>query len=1035
MIKRYKSSFSGVTIDPSQLTFVVGNLTGNGPKTRFTTYEGEVSNVEISNVVFGETGMSPEGAYSFDYFFDAEESSTYAVKSTQGMPQELVQGAFSAQEVFSLMYQTYDDQSAGAFLTEPSNVVINIDPSTRNWSVWGNTTPEGSEFANFVEIGDIGTLSSIDNGDGTWQIIYKFAYDYPSNYSNFQVRSSGGSELDANFSLPVTSAFVDYTAYADVSYEGEVFPELTWILTISQGGMSFDSPITGSMNAVLNSPGDWSLQFNYSAPSSLQIADNVFTAYAFYGTENQVAIVSNVVPILFVETTTTTTTEEPTTTTTTTTESQNIWDAVTQDGLVLHFDINSPDCYDGSSTLSDLSKGGNTGNIVNASFDSEGSSLFFNSNGYVATTYQIPIMDENNDFTWDIWLNVLDRTSGAGVLIGKRYFAEQLGNIKFIKLTQNDLQYYADNSSSSSISNNITANSWVNVCIVKSGSYLKYYFNNSIVGTTGIIASDIQIPFYIGGDPINGEYTRSKISVVRVYDRELSESEISQNYNITLPRYQSIETTTTTTTETPTTTTTTTIDQSIPQFVPTSSTYASSIINSLESKKTDYILTKIVFNTETLQKWFDKNRASKTDFISLSLTYPSGSPSYVCQIINSEGKVVNSEYSLNLGNWPGLPIGEYKVEIKHIEIDERVFNTLDTFIMLVSDETTTTTTTEKPISEYTLTFKTLEYGDFKPTGEPLSVELFEENFAYLKDYINYLENEVNLSQKSLDELEKTKNDLESRVEKLEGGGTTTTTTTTEEPTTTTTTTEEPTTTTTTTEVVGYDEWMRAQYEHDEFSIIPEIQHFKVTILGYAPLEGEFFSHTPSGISVIKTLMDKFYLHIEDSITELDFIKSALYREIINASGIIQISFLYNISPGMDADSPGTYSEFQSTITQMRKMEIIQNITTQNDTTGDFIGYRNNLDRYENLGTLISGKLPNRISGGVEFGHYFFEDSSENYLSISAPYGVSGLEVVGNSIINVDNQVFNSSGTRIPYDGGWYLDPVSYVLKYYTLVEM
>jgi hypothetical protein len=182
---------------------------------------------------------------------------------------------------------------------------------------------------------------------------------------------------------------------------------------------------------------------------------------------------------------------------------------------------------------------------------------------------------------------------------------------------------------------------------------LKYYFNNSIVGTTGIIASDIQIPFYIGGDPINGEYTRSKISVVRVYDRALSESEISQNYNITLPRYQSIETTTTTTTEEQTTTTTTTEEQ-----------------------------------------------------------------------------------------------------------------------------TTTTTTTENPISEYTLTFKTLEYGDFKPTGEPLSVELFEENFAYLKDFINYLENEVNLSQKSLDELEKTKNDLESRVTKLEGGGTTTTTTTT-----------------------------------------------------------------------------------------------------------------------------------------------------------------------------------------------------------------------------------------------------------------
>ena len=326
MIKRYKSSFSGVTIDPSQLTFVVGNLISEMGMPTFTTYEGEVSNVEISNVVFGENPISGNNAYSFDYFFEAEESSTYAVKSTQGMPSNFISGAFSAQEVFSLMYQTYDDQSAGAGLqAAPSNAVISIDPSTRNWSVWGNTTPEGDGSgvvgaANFVEIGNIGTLSSIDNGDGTWQIIYKFAYDYPSNYSSFQVRSSGGSQEEANFSLPVTSAHVDYTATTDVSYEGEVFPELTWILTISEGGMSFDFPITGSLNAVLNSPGDWSLVFNYSAPSSLQISDNVFTAYAFYETENQVTIATNIVPTLFVETTTTTTTEEQTTTTTTTEE-------------------------------------------------------------------------------------------------------------------------------------------------------------------------------------------------------------------------------------------------------------------------------------------------------------------------------------------------------------------------------------------------------------------------------------------------------------------------------------------------------------------------------------------------------------------------------------------------------------------------------------------------------------------------------------------------------------------------------------------
>jgi hypothetical protein len=187
-------------------------------------------------------------------------------------------------------------------------------------------------------------------------------------------------------------------------------------------------------------------------------------------------------------------------------------------------------------------------------------------------------------------------------------------------------------------------------------------------------------------------------------------------------------------------------------------------------------------------------------------------------------------------------------------------------------------------------------------------------------------------------------------------------------------------------------------------------------------------------------MDKYYLYSQifgarlESKTYLDFIKSDLYREIINASGIIQISFLYNMTPGENIDSPGSYSEFQSNLTQMRKMEITREITIQNGTTGDFTGYRNNLDRYDDLGLLISGSLPTRINDGVEFGLYAFADASKNYLSISAPYGISSLEIVGYENVSVENQSFDKNGTTIPKTG-WYGGQIDCVLKYYTLVVM
>ena len=204
-------------------------------------------------------------------------------------------------------------------------------------------------------------------------------------------------------------------------------------------------------------------------------------------------------------------------------------------GLVLNLDAGNAASYPGSGTVwTDLSGNGNNGTIVNSpTYVSAGGSSYFSfgSGGTQRTsfTYQTPVQSASTAFTWDIWTYPTANQDGY-VLMGYRGTTP----LQFYKLTTQKFEMYP-----ASIFNLFTLNVWQNITGVYDGTQggtdnMKLYVNGTQVGSRNGSAPDLRtsaMPFYVGGDPIASEYATARINQVAVYNRALSPTEITTNFN------------------------------------------------------------------------------------------------------------------------------------------------------------------------------------------------------------------------------------------------------------------------------------------------------------------------------------------------------------------------------------------------------------------------------------------------------------------------------------------------------------------------
>lgn len=224
---------------------------------------------------------------------------------------------------------------------------------------------------------------------------------------------------------------------------------------------------------------------------------------------------------------------------------KNIFDEFTgapvvNTNLSLWLDAAQTTSYPGSgSTWTDLSGNGNNGTLVNSPTYSTGNGGYFSfgSGGTQRTsfTYQTPQQTASTAFSWNIWVYPT-ANSDSYVLMGYRGTTP----LQFYKLTTQKFEMYP-----AEIFYLLSLNVWQNVCVIYDGTQsgtnnMKMYVNGTQVGLRDADAPDLlasAMPFYVGGDPIAGEYATARISQVMVYNRALTADEITTNFNALRNRY------------------------------------------------------------------------------------------------------------------------------------------------------------------------------------------------------------------------------------------------------------------------------------------------------------------------------------------------------------------------------------------------------------------------------------------------------------------------------------------------------------------
>lgn len=217
-------------------------------------------------------------------------------------------------------------------------------------------------------------------------------------------------------------------------------------------------------------------------------------------------------------------------------------------GIVLHWDAINNNGFEHSDTTTvwkDLSGNGNDGKLYNFLFtggNTSGwtdSSLHFNGNNYVEAINKASTSFTSSNFTISITMKLNSSYSGNGPCV---LGTGQWQNSGFyVQLRGNDQISINTNQSGGSQAiyspyNTTTSGSTKNVVFVRNGANMKLYvdgvFSNEISNVINLKIS--QYPFMIN---MNKNSINMDVMSVKVYNTNLSASEVSQNYLIDKTRY------------------------------------------------------------------------------------------------------------------------------------------------------------------------------------------------------------------------------------------------------------------------------------------------------------------------------------------------------------------------------------------------------------------------------------------------------------------------------------------------------------------
>lgn len=225
------------------------------------------------------------------------------------------------------------------------------------------------------------------------------------------------------------------------------------------------------------------------------------------------------------------------------------FNTIVYNGLVLNLDASNSLSYDGTTTWRDLSGNNNHGTLVNGvgyNSSNSGTLTFDGTDDYINVSSGINSIIKGSTFPFSISFWCYCNDSGTRDV----FFGDFIGsptncfNIERNSgtITNNSLRFYwGGNPDYYANLFIIPQNTWVNVCISYNGSNISFYKNGVLVNVNTIV-----LPLYtkssgnyqIGKDSRDGTTAlNGNIPSVQLYNRALTQDEITQNYNATKSKF------------------------------------------------------------------------------------------------------------------------------------------------------------------------------------------------------------------------------------------------------------------------------------------------------------------------------------------------------------------------------------------------------------------------------------------------------------------------------------------------------------------
>ena len=221
-------------------------------------------------------------------------------------------------------------------------------------------------------------------------------------------------------------------------------------------------------------------------------------------------------------------------------------------GLILNLDAGNASSYPGTGTTwTDLSPTGNNGTLTNGVgyTSADGGALTFDGvNDYINmgnnTAYNL------TNISVSVWFKPTTGTPNYSPIISR--YSSGINNlqgwvISYVASTSKFNIGGRENASvflSFSSTNTYSINNWYNVTWTKSASTWSLYVNGTLDrtttignGTTAYLSNNMQIGASFEWSPGDKYYGKQDIPAVNIYNRALSQGEVTQNYNAIKTRF------------------------------------------------------------------------------------------------------------------------------------------------------------------------------------------------------------------------------------------------------------------------------------------------------------------------------------------------------------------------------------------------------------------------------------------------------------------------------------------------------------------